>query len=1128
MSTWTPPPPDAISASMPSLIEDIHSFANVNEVYSTNLHLDWDIDWNAKCIRGSVTHTLHVVQGGVAHVTFDTSHLDLGQVTVDGELATDVVLGDRKSRLGQPLTIGLGERHAGDTVCVTINYSTTSECTALGWLSREQTKAKTAPFLYSQCQAIHCRSLLPCMDTPSRKVTYTATVRSPTMVLMSALPDKEAKDGVYRFEQPVAIPTYLIAIVSGDLEFRSLGPRTGIYAEPPDADAVQWEFEADAERFLEHAERTIFPYVWTRYDSVVLPPSFPYGGMENANLTTLTPSLVCGDRSSTDVLLHELCHSWSGNLISCANWQSFWLNEGWTVYLERLLLQRVYGDGDKGAAHRGFSYIIGARALRESLEGFSKIPRFQRLIPEFLDGEDPDDAFSSIPYDKGANFLLHIERVVGGLDVFLPYVRAYFFAFQGRSVTTEDWKNHLFAYYAGSEEITERLKSIDFDAWLHGEGLELPVKMEYDTSLAEAAFGLAARWERRIEGKDEKFSAADIEGWTAGQVVVFLERLHSGAAVPAAVAEELDEAYALNTAQNTEIRMRFYQVALEDKEGKYAPYAAEWVKTQGRMKYCRAIYKALVRVEPELARRTFKENRSFYHPIAASLIEKSLTQDIAVPLKHMAVGVIGSTGTGKSQLAVELAEFVRSRDIGGYSDAEVISADSMQTYEGLDVITNKADADEMHGVPHHLLSFLPPGDEYDITQFISDATRLSDEFHQRSERALPIFAGGTTYYLQHFLFPGRLVSADEGEPDKESLERLARRISALPAEQQALWSTLDAEVQSNAAPPANADQMWGLLKVLDPESAARWHYNDHRKVLRSLRILRDTGRSQSEWAALQGERDEKPRDSPRRLLFWVWSEREALRQRLDARIGRMIERGLLDEIRSLKHIAAGLPDQGKDYTRGIFQAIGYKEFDAYLDHVASGGEKDQEQKLFDAAIDAMQVGTRRYAKRQTSWIKNQLIPAIAAAQARGEEAHIYLLDATDPGKWDENVRKPALAILESFLTGSAMPDAFQQSEAAASELAALRSEKTSEIVHTRIKSNRKYACPECTSDESKPFLVAENEREKHLQSRTHRYAVKRRTRNKWIAEKKEAGESVRRARAEANEAKHAVMHDQVE
>ena len=160
------------------------------------------------------------------------------------------------------------------------------------------------------------------------------------------------------------------------------------------------------------------------------------------------------------------------------NWESFWLNEGWTVYLERLLLEKLYGP-----AHRGFSYIIGAKALRDSLEGFKDTPRFQRLVPEFRDGEDPDDAFSSIPYDKGANFLLYLERVVGGLDVFAPYIQAYFSTFQGRSISTEEWKAHLLAYFATHPTASQALQTVDWDAWLHGEGLELPVRMEYDLSL---------------------------------------------------------------------------------------------------------------------------------------------------------------------------------------------------------------------------------------------------------------------------------------------------------------------------------------------------------------------------------------------------------------------------------------------------------------------------------------------------------------------------------------------------------------------------------------------------------------------------------------------------------------------
>lgn len=397
-----------------------------------------------------------------------------------------------------------------------------------------------------------------------------------------------------------------------------------------------------------------------------------------------------------------------------------------------------------------------------------------------------------------------------------------------------------------------------------------------------------------------------------------------------------------------------------------------------------------------------------------------------------------------------------------------------------------------------------------------DSSQCND-FYERSEPTLPIIAGGTTYYLQHLFFPGRLVSVDGDGHDPEAFPALFKRIQTLPGELQELWQILDTEEKSNAAPPPDADRFWHLLAALDPESAARWHYRDHRKVLRSLRILRDTGRSQSEWISMQGERDEKPqRNTDRRLIFWVWSEREALRARLDARIGRMVDRGLLHEIQSLREIAAGLPGQGKDFTRGIYQAIGYKEFDTYLEHVNAHGQDEEAQHLFNDAIAAMQVGTRRYAKRQTSWIKNQLIPAVAAAQERGEETYIYLLDATDPRYWEESVHKPALTILDKFLCSGQMPDPVELCGAAASELTALRDQRTSKVVQSRIETNRMYMCPECTNDDSRPFLVRENERKKHMQSRTHRSSIKRRTRYTWISHNKEAGESIRATRARDN------------
>lgn len=636
--TWTPPNPASVGAPALRVPEDIHTHSKVAEYKPLHLHLDWSIDWNARTISGRVSHVIELIQPGITSIILDASYLKIDSVHVEGK-QVDYTLGTQRGTLGAPLHIPIPSsiNKKGDKVHVDIDYSTTEHCTALGWLTTEQTAGQTNPFLYSQCQAIHCRSLVPCIDSPSHKITYTATVHSRIPVLMSALKDdsKPSKAATYHFKQPVGIPSYLIAIVGGDLEFRKLGERTGIWAEPPNADAVQWEFEADAERFLEHAEKVISPYSWTRYDSVVLPPSFPYGGMENANLTTLTPSLVCGDRSLTDVLLHELCHSWSGNLTSCANWTHFWLNEGWTVYLERLLLQEVHGPKE-GPAHRGFSYIIGSKALKDALAQFTDTPRFQRLIPAFKDGEDPDDAFSSIPYEKGSNFLLYLERTVGGLGNFLPYAKSYFHAFYNRSVTTQEWREHLFKFFESNAEATAALHKVDWDAWLYGEGLELPVKMEYDTSLAEQAFSLASRWIQVIDGhatlENAKFRPADIKGWNANQVVVFLERLHSGPKVPLAITHKLDEVYEFSKASNGEVLLRFFEVALEVKGGKYAQQAAEWVKGQGRMKFCRTVYRALNKVEPELAKKTFLDNKSFYHPIAAAQIEK-----VSRPVGHLAL-----------------------------------------------------------------------------------------------------------------------------------------------------------------------------------------------------------------------------------------------------------------------------------------------------------------------------------------------------------------------------------------------------------------------------------------------------------------------------------------------------------
>ncbi|KAK4705696.1 hypothetical protein P7C70_g496, partial [Phenoliferia sp. Uapishka_3] len=588
---------------------------------------------------------------------FDTSYLIIKAVSL---LSTDsspvdcpleYTLEARHPVLGQKLSISLLKPlQKDDKVKIKIEYETTKDCTAVGWLEPQQTKSGKFPFCYSQCQAIHCRSLLPdrkarvaVQDTPSVKITYEATVASNLPILMyftlrgssspktkvadmfnlqrSALRTSPAPDSpltditdtttiTYVFSQPIAIPSYLIAISGGEVAFKSLGTRTGVWSEPGVLDAAVWEFKKDTEKYLATAESLTCDYVWGRYDVLVLPASFPYGGMENSNLTFLTPALITGDRSETDTIAHEIAHSWFGNLVGVANW--------WTTYTERLIARELRGE-----PARSFEYIVGNKGLKDELAKHADHPAYQRLHIPYSFGEDPDEAYGSIAYDKGAQFLLHLERTVGGLEPWIPYMKKYVETFRGQSITTNDWLEHFHEYWAQFPEKALALKGVDFDAWLNGEGLNLPVKMEFDTSLADAAYGLAAKWDAERDSTTFPFSAADIEDFSSNQVAMLLDTLVGYPTFSSGAIKALNQAYDLDAAGNPEIRLRWYAVAL--KAGQFAKEAASWVETTGRMKFCRPTYKALNRVDPALARKTFLESGvTFLHPIAKRMIAQDL------------------------------------------------------------------------------------------------------------------------------------------------------------------------------------------------------------------------------------------------------------------------------------------------------------------------------------------------------------------------------------------------------------------------------------------------------------------------------------------------------------------------
>ncbi|EGN92717.1 hypothetical protein SERLA73DRAFT_127308 [Serpula lacrymans var. lacrymans S7.3] len=619
--------------------------SNYLQITTRHLSLEWRVDFVQKVVIGSVVHDLILNEDTVKELVLDTADLIIE--------STEYSLGENHAVMGSALHIPLPKNlKAGDLISVKVTYKTTQESTALQWLEKEQTQGKVFPYLFSQCQPIYARTLAPIQDTPSVKTSYDAKISAVLPVLMSAIrvsPPSEgpAHDGkvigkdlvTYTYRQPVPIPSYLIAIASGNVRYRAFPKvegkewKCGIWAEPELIDASYWEFSEDTTKFLVAEEKLTTSYRFGVYDLLVLPPSFPYGGMENACLTFVTPTLLAGDRSLVDVVLHELTHSYFGNGVTHADASHFWLNEGWTTYMERLLLQVLYSP-----AHRGLSYIIGAKSLYDDLKQYESRPKYQRLVIHFEPGENPDDAYSDVPYEKGANLILHLERTLGGLDVFLPYVKDYVNTFMGKSITTEQWRAHLFAYYQkhGGNDKIKLLDTVDWDAWLHGEGLQLPVNMQYDTTLATQAYALAERWDASrstTEPSNLDFKESDLQEMSSVQIVVFMERLQIYPALPSTHIYHLGKLYHFANSPNAEIRLRFYEVALLDPSSSaakmYASEAVRWVVgddgtgvVKGRMKFCRPVFRAVYRVDKTLALEVFETFKNSFHPIARKLMEK--------------------------------------------------------------------------------------------------------------------------------------------------------------------------------------------------------------------------------------------------------------------------------------------------------------------------------------------------------------------------------------------------------------------------------------------------------------------------------------------------------------------------
>ncbi len=605
------PRPLPLSPPKKALIEvrDVHSFANARQVRTTHVDLDLRVDFPHKVLEGTATLRLLRLDPKAVQVVLDTRDLAVSgaESSKDGKLWTEAAfrLGKADPILGTPLEVQL----ASGATLLRIHYRTSPEASGLQWLSPAQTAGKGHPFLFSQSQAIHARSWVPCQDSPAVRITYSARIRTPPELraVMSAANDPKApRNGDYRFKMPQAIPTYLLALAVGDLDFRALGSRTGVYAEPSVLPLASRELE-DTEKMVAATEKLYGPYRWGRYDLLILPPSFPFGGMENPRLTFPTPTIRAGDRSLVGLVAHEQPNSWSGNLVTNATWRDIWLNEGFTTYVERRIVEAVYGrDREEMEA------VLGRRDLQHELDTLP--PNDTRLHVD-LDGRDPDDGLTKIPYEKGALFLRHLEEVYGR-EAFDAFVKGYFAHFAFQSITTADFEAYLQAHLLG--KFPPKNGEVPVMAWIHTSGLPTSAPRPASGAFTAVEAALGPWLEGRIPAR-----AIPTRDWSTQ------EWQHALNSLPPSLTfeqmSELDGAFHLTATGNAEVAHLWLLLAIRKA---YAPADARleaYLTGIGRRKLILPLYAELKRTgQLERARAIYAKARAGYHPIAQASVDALL------------------------------------------------------------------------------------------------------------------------------------------------------------------------------------------------------------------------------------------------------------------------------------------------------------------------------------------------------------------------------------------------------------------------------------------------------------------------------------------------------------------------
>lgn len=603
----------AISAALALLATSAHaqdplSYARYNEVRTTDLYLDLKADFGRKTLAGYAELTLNWLDKNVRTLVLDTRELSIARVQVqgdDGRWAPASYMLDRADpKKGQALRISLRSQPKK----VRVYYRTAPTAGALQWLTPAQTLSGKRPFMFSQSQAIQARSWAPVQDTPAVRFTYGARIEAPAgmRVVMSAENDPQSTGGGgWKFRMPQAVPSYLLAIAIGELDVRNVGPRSAVYAEPGRIEAAAFEL-ADTEKMIAAAESLYGPYRWGRYDMIVLPPSFPIGGMENPRMTFLTPTMIAGDRSLNDLIAHELAHSWSGNLVTNASWKHWWLNEGFTTYVTTRIIELLYGVE---AAEMNLQV-----EQEEALASLKEIPAAKQALLT----RDPDvnpDTYTDegLAYPKGAWFLRTLEQRAGR-EVFDPFLRGWFDQHAFQSATTEQFLAYLRTNLL--DKHPDVMPQAELDEWLYGAGIPASAQRVVSQRF-QAVDAQRAAW---LKGEQ---ATADLtaRSWSAAEWMHFLNDIDNKAS--AAQLRELDQTFALKTSKNNEIAYRFFLASV------HAGYDVReqlntFLMSVGRQKFVVPLYTALLDKPQDAAwaKGVFVKARARYHPETQKSVDR--------------------------------------------------------------------------------------------------------------------------------------------------------------------------------------------------------------------------------------------------------------------------------------------------------------------------------------------------------------------------------------------------------------------------------------------------------------------------------------------------------------------------